>query len=220
MFTPPHGFRHAATLLLTNSIRSLPHDGSPALIAEVLGRLARDLVALAEDTRAPAEAVEWTREEYRKMLDRASQTFSHRDDADFARLFDVAQTRGGEILEAIGKHSAREREARDLFLMYVPEDRLPVAAPIAIELTKRRFSVAFSEYEVATSDQMSEGIQYGLDRHRAGVLLATREVARKGWRLPLDTDRFRVIRPAAVVATANDLAVWLATLIRQRSSGM
>jgi hypothetical protein len=220
MFTPPHGFCHAATLLLTNSIRSLPHDGSPALVAEVLGRLARDLVALAEDTRAPAEAVEWTMEEYRKMLNRASQTFSHRGDADFAHLFDMAQTRGAEILEAIGKHTVREREARDLFLMYVPEDRLPVAAPIAIELTKRRFSVAFSEYEVATSDQMCEGIQYGLSRHRAGVLLATREVACKGWTLPMETDRFRVLRPAMPVATANDLAVWLATLIRQRSPGV
>jgi hypothetical protein len=104
--------------------------------------------------------------------------------------------------------------------MYVPEDRLPIAAPIAIELTKRRFSVAFSEYEVATSDQMYEGIQHGLSRHRAGVLLATREVARKGWRLPEETKRFRVLRPVFAVATANDLAVWLATLIRQRSPQM
>ena len=220
MFTPSHGFRHAATLLLTNSIRTLPHDGSPALIAEVLRRLARDLVALADDMRAPADAVEWTTEEYRKMLDRASHTFSHRGDADFAHLFEMAQTHGTEILEAIGKNRVPESDARDLFLMYVPEDRLPVAAPLAIELAKRRFSVAFSEYEVTTSDQMHEGIQHGLGRHRAGVLLATREVARKGWALPEETDRFRVLRPVIAVATANELAVWLATLMRQRSPHM
>jgi hypothetical protein len=217
---PSQGFRHAATLLLTNSIRSLPHDGSPALIAEVFGRLARDLVALADDMRAPAEAVEWTSEEYRKTLDRASQTFSHRADADFAHLFDMAQARGAEILEAIGKNSVRDSEARDLFLMYVPEDRLPVAAPLAIELTKRRFSVAFSDYEVATPDEMHESIQRGLTHHRAGILLATREVARKGWKLPEATDRFRVVRPVTAVAAADELAIWLRTLMRQRSPHM
>ncbi len=31
-------------------------------------------------------------------------------------------------------------EPRDLFLIYVPEDRLPIAAPLAVELTKRRVS--------------------------------------------------------------------------------
>jgi hypothetical protein len=102
--------------------------------------------------------------------------------------------------------------------MYVPEDRLPVAAPLAIELTKRRFSVAFSDYEVATSDEMHEGIQRGLTHHRAGVLLATREVARKGWRLPEETDRFRLLRPVTSVATANELAIWLRTF--QRSPHM
>jgi hypothetical protein len=220
MSPPSQGFRHAATLLLTNSIRSLPHDGSPVLVAEVLGRLARDLVALAGDMRAPADAVEWTREEYRKTLDRASHTFSHRADADFAHHFDMAQARGAEILEAIGHSKERESETRDLFLMYVPEDRLPIAAPVAIELTKRRFSVAFSDYEVTTFDQMREGIQRGLTHHRAGVLLATRELARKGWMLPEETDRFRVLRPMIAVATANELAIWLRALIGQRSPGM
>jgi hypothetical protein len=217
---PPQGFRHAATLLLSNSIRSLPHDGSPALIAEVLGRLARDLVALAGDMRAPADVVEWTVEEYRMTLERASHAFSHRSDADFAHLFDLAQTRGAEILEAIGQNAASETEARDLFLMYVPEDRLPVAAPLAIELTKRRFSVAFSDYEVATSNQMHESIQRGLAHHRAGVLLATREVARKGWALPNESDRFRLLQPMTAVAAANEVAIWLRTLMRQRSTPM
>jgi hypothetical protein len=220
MFLPSQGFRHAATLLLTNSVRSLPHDGSPALIAEVLGQLARDLVALAEDTRTPAHALEWTAEEYRKTLSRASQTFSHRGDADFAHLFEIAQTRGEEILEAMGKNAARESEPRDLFLMYVPEDRLPVAAPIAIELTKRRFSVAFSEYEVETAEQMRDGIQHGLRLHRAGMLLATPQVGRKGWALPMETDRFRVIRPEAAVAMVDEVSVWLRSVIRQAARGM
>jgi hypothetical protein len=211
------GFRHAVTLLLTNSIRSLPHDSSPALISEVLARLARDLVALAADMRAPPDVIEWTKEEYRKMLDRASQTFSHRADVDFAHVFDMAHTRGAEILEALETNAVRDSEARDLFLMYVPEDRLPVAAPIAIELTKRRLSIAFSDYEVATSDQMLRAIQHGLSRHRAGVLLVTLEVARKGWTLPAETDRFRVLRPVSAVATADELAIWLRTLKRPGS---
>lgn len=217
MFTPSQGFRHAATLLLTNSIRALPHDSSPALVAEVLARLARDLVELAEVTRAPAEAAEWTSEEYRKTLGRASQTFSHRSDADFTHVFETAMVRGVEILESVGKHWARDSGPRDLFLLYLPEDRLPVAAPLAIELTKRRFTIAFSDYEFDATDQMAEGLERGLRLHRAGALLVTPGFIRRKWLAPADTERFRVLQQVDPVATANDLAVWL-TRVRVRNT--
>ena len=216
MFIPSQGFRHAATLLLTNSIRALPHDGSPTLVTEALARLARDLVALSEDTRVPADAAEWTREEYRQTLCRALEVFSHRTDADFTHLFETATVRGLEILEGVGMHRPADSEPRDLFLMYVPEDRLPVAAPLAIELTKRRFTVAFSDHEIDTMDQMTECLERGLHHHRAGALLVTPGFIRRQWPAPDETVRFRVLRKADPVATANDLAVWLRSLRPRR----
>ena len=209
---PSQGFRHAATLLLSNSLRMLPHDASPALVAEVLTRIARDLVALADDTRASVEVRDWTINEYTGALDRVRQTFSHRVDADFARLLEATRGRAVEILADIGKRSSADIEPRDLFVMYVPEDRLPVAAPLAIELTKRRFTVAFSEYEIATMEQMAERLDSGVSRHRAGILLVTPEFLRKGWRIPPETDRFQIVKPVSAVAAANELAVWLRSL--------
>jgi hypothetical protein len=206
---PSQGFRHAATLLLTNSLRLMPHDGSPALVAEVLTQIARDLVALADDTRASADVRDWVINEYTGALDRVLQAFSHRLDADFQRLFEDVRGRAVEILTGIGTHSPADIGPRDLFVMYVPEDRLPIAAPLAIELTKRRFTVAFSEYEIATIEQMTERLDCGVSHHRAGILLVTPEFLRKGWRIPPDTDRFRIVRPVSAVAAANELAVWL-----------
>ena len=210
---PSQGYRHAATLLLTNSLRKLPHDGAPTLVAEVLEQIARDLVALADDTRSSAEVRDWTISEYTGALDRiVRQMCSHRADADFARLLDATRGRAVEILAGIGTHPSAGIEPRDLFVMYVPEDRLPVAAPLAIELTKRRFTVAFSEYEIATMDQLSERFDAGVSRHRAGILLVTPQFLRKGWPPPPETDRFRMVKPANVAAAADELAAWLRTL--------
>jgi hypothetical protein len=211
---PSQGYRHAATLLLSNSLRMLPHDGSPALVAEVLAQIARDLVALADDTRASADVRDWTINEYTGALDRVRQTFSHRVDADFSRLLEATQGRAVEILAGIGKHSPADIEPRDLFVMYVPEDRLPVAAPLAIELTKRGFAVAFSEYEFASAEHMTERLESGVRRHRAGILLVTAEFLRKGWQIPPETDRFRVVKPVGAVASANELAGWLRSVVK------
>jgi len=208
------GFRHAATLLLSNSLRMLPHDGSPALVADALTQLARDLVALADDTLAPVEARDWVMNEYIGALDRVQQTFSHRVDADFPRLLEATRSRALEILADVGTHVPADTEPRDLFVMYVPEDRLPIAAPLAIELTKRRFTVAFSEYEVGTIDQMSKCLGAGLSRHRSGILLVTQDFLRKGWPIPSETDRFRIVRPVSGIAAANELAEWLRTVVR------
>lgn len=211
---PSQGFRHAATLLLSNSLRMLPHDGSPALVAEVLTQIARDLVALAGDTLAPAEVRDWTIDEYTGVLDRVRQTFSHRADADFPRLLDATRSRALEILADIGTKTAAAADPRDLFVMYVPEDRLPVAAPLAIELTKRRFTVAFSEFEIETIEQMRQCLASGLSRHRSGILLVTRDFLRRGWPIPPETDRFRVVTPGSVVAAANELAGWLRSVVK------
>lgn len=206
---PSQGFRHAATLLLSNRLRMLPHDGSPALVAEVLTQIARDLVALTADTRASADVRDWVIHEYTGALERVLQAFSHRGDADFPLLIEAARGRAMDILAGIGTHAPADMEPRDLFVMYVPEDRLPVAAPLAIELTKRRFTVAFSEYEIATIEQMTERLDSGVSRHRAGILLVTSEFLRKGWRIPPETNRFLVVKPVSAVAAANELSAWL-----------
>ena len=59
-----------------------------------------------------------------------------------------------DVLGAFGAAWSPEAGRHDFFLIYVPEDRLSIAGPLAVELAKRRLSVAFSEYEVASRDEL------------------------------------------------------------------
>jgi hypothetical protein len=211
---PSQGFRHAAALLISHSLRMPPDHSSPGRVAEVLTHLARDLVALADDTRSGAEVRDWTINEYNGAVDRVRQAFSDRLDADLTRLLEATRRGGLEILGSIGKHLPADIQPRDLFVMYVPEDRLPVAAPVAIELAKRQFTVAFSDYEIATAQQLAERLDYGMSHHRAGLLLVTPEFVRKNWPIPPETERFRVMKPLSAVAVANELAVWLNIVVK------
>ena len=183
MSLPPQGFRHAATLLLTNGIRAIPEDASPESVAEALNRLADELVALASDMRAAPGAKPWLIDEYGRTIDRLRQPFDAAAARDYA----------GRAIDGVGAGSRRV-ERRDLFLIYVPEDRLPIAAPLAIALTKRRLSVAFSEYEVSTPAELLAAIADGLALHAAGVILGTASFDRAGLRAQLPTDnRLRVL---------------------------
>jgi hypothetical protein len=197
MFIPAQGFRHAATLLLTNSVRAIPANASPAATNAALIRLAHELVALADDMRAPAEAFAWLIAEVNAVIDRLPQSFS-RD----AAIADVAA-----VIARVASR-APHVEPRDLFLIYVPEDRLLVAAPLAVELIKRRVSVAFAEYEVATAAQLTAAVDHGLAHHRGGVVLRTKAFDREQWpSLPVN-DRVRIVGDPAGVLTVIDLAAW------------
>ncbi len=196
MFIPPQGFRHAAALLLTNRVRAIPHDASPHLIADALARLADELVALAADTRVSAEAKDWLRDEYGRAIDRLPHAF------DVA----AAKAHAGLVIARVSA-GTRETERRDLFLVYVPEDRLPLAAPLAIELTKRRVSVAFSEYEVGSQEELATAVEHGMANHGAGVLLQTLGFERAGLRLaPPLPDRLTILNRPEEPSTAGDLA--------------
>ncbi len=70
MSLPPQGFRHAATLLLTNSVRAIPADTPSAAISVALERLAHELVALTSDMRAHGLAREWLINEFNIAIDR------------------------------------------------------------------------------------------------------------------------------------------------------
>jgi hypothetical protein len=110
-------------------------------------------------------------------------------------------------------------ESRDLFLVYVPEDRLPVAALLGVELVKRRVSVALG-YEVATREQLSAALEHGLEHHRAGVILHTRGFERMDWRLAVPpSDRLRVIQGGDPAATAEELANWMRQLQSVKTTG-
>jgi hypothetical protein len=209
------GYRHAVTLLLANGLKALPSQAPPALVAEVLTRLARDLVALADDMRVLPDEAAWTSQEYSGAVDRTASLFSHRADGDLAHVIEHTRTRATEILSDIGKHRSPDT-GRDLFLLYVPEDRLPLAAPLAIELTKRRFTVAFSDYEVDTPDQMLQRREQGLERHLAGLFLDTPAIARRRWTSPLATDRFRVGAPGSPEIAVDALCQWLGGIRKLR----
>ncbi len=197
MFIPPQGFRHAAALLLTRGCRSVPAGASRESVAEALARLARDLAALADDMRAAPESAGWMLAEYSRMVEQMPH--------DFDRV--AANAIAATILARVPARIPIV-EPCDLFLVYVPEDRLPVAALLAVELTKRRVSVALSEYEVSSQEQLMAAVQHGLDHHRAGVVLWTAAFERTRWELQLsDTNRLRVLRYVDPEATAA-LAEW------------
>ncbi len=198
MFVPPQGFRHAANLLRANSTRAIPVDASADVIRGVLERLANDLVALADDTRAPAEVSTWLIAELNRTIDQLPQSFDR----------EPAKSSSGDILLRAGSRQP-DITPRDLFMIYAPEDRLPVAAPLAIELTKRRVSVAFADYEVATAQQFTEAVARGLAHHRGGVVLWTRSLERAKPEPPtFANERMRILREPENRAVASDLVAW------------
>lgn len=202
MNIPAQGFRHAATLLMTNSARAIPSNASPETVRAGLARLAHELVSLADDMRAPADIAAWLTVELNATIDRLPHAFDR----------DGAKEAAAAVLERVASR-APHADRRDLFLIYVPEDRLPVAAPLAVELTKRRVSVAFAEYEVRAADEFSAAVAQGLARHGGGVILQTRAFDRSAWPPLAPNDRIRVVRTPLPVSIVSDLAAW-ANLLR------
>lgn len=198
MVVPPHGFRHAVALLVDQGIRAIPVTASAEEVADAVARLARDLAALADDMRAAPEYEDWLRAEYERAIVRLPQAFDRT----------TAIASGNGILA--GHTTRRAIEPRDLFLVYLPEDRLPIAAPLAVELAKRRVSVAFSEYEIATKEQLSAALEHGLVHHRAGAILWSAAFERARWNLSIpESDRLLILRKpdlADAVAALTALA--------------
>ena len=197
MFIPNQGLRHAVTLLLTNGARAIPANASPDDARAALERLAQELAALAHDMRAPAEASNWLIAELMRAIDRMP---NHPGGAEWLAATMLARLQSGA-----------QSERRDLFLIYVPEDRLPIAAPLAIELTKRRVTVAFSEYEVSTSQELEVAIARGLAGNTCGAVLRTRAFDRAGLGFaPLEPEQVRTLmEPIAPVTAAGDLIDWI-----------
>jgi len=201
MRIPPQGFRHAATLLLTNRTRAIPIDASADASRAALEHLVSELVALTKDMRVRQEDVAgWLIVEFNTLVDRLPPSFD-RTATKAAAAVTFASVADPEI----------DERARDLFLIYVPEDRLPIAAPLAIELTKRRMSVAFAEYEVATASEFGQAIERGLNLHRRGAVLWTTAFDRRGWALPAATGRFRILRDGDLHTAVTSLASWIGT---------
>ena len=182
MFLPSQGFRHAVTLLLTNRVRAIPTDASPDVVQDELIHLADELVALAADMHVAHDAAAWVKDEYGRTIER------------LPCAFDIQSVRASasRVIDRIGSGGAIRRS--DLFLVYVPEDRLPIAAPLAIALTKHRLSVAFSPYEVTTPAELRSAIDSGLARHVAGIIVCTRAFERAGLREHvMPHERLRVV---------------------------
>lgn len=202
MSVGPQGFRHAATLLLTNGVRAIPPNASPEAARTALERLAHELVALALDTRAPAEAAKWLAVEFNTTIDRLPQSFDR----------GATKSAAAPILARVAS-LPRSMVARDLFLIYAPEDRLPFAAPVAIELTKRRVSVAFAEYEVTTAPQFESAVAQGLTCHRGGVVLWTAAFEQMHPRMPPpEHHRVLVLRQCEISSAVANVAKWARTL--------
>lgn len=195
---PSHGLRHAATLLITQSLSSIPLTAPPSSVEAALTRLVHDLVALVADVRGSPDALPWLISELNQAFDRLPHEFDrHHIKAEAANILGEADVANVAL------------PPRDLFLVYVPADRLPVAAPLAVELTKRRLTIAFAEYEVASADELAAAISRGLRCHRRGVLLKTREFDRQRWPfVPPDAERFRVLGDAPVASQVLDLVAW------------
>jgi hypothetical protein len=176
--------------------------------AALLG-LAHDLVALARDMRIAHDPSDWLLAQFGRSIDQLPQSFDlHSAKASVARIFREMATSRSPV------------EVRDLFLVYLPEDRLPIAAPLAIDLVKRRVSVAFSEYEVATPEELEAAVQRGLKQHRGGVVLWTTALQRSRWDIHLpETERLRVVRDSDWPRMAVEIANW-AQHLRARSTAI
>ena len=175
---PPQGFRHAVDLLLKNRLRTSPVDAEA---------LARELVALGDDMKAPPAFAAWVIKEYERVLQRPAPS----------------------LLAELGRNFAAQQARRDLFLVYAPEDRLPLVAPLAVELTKRGTSVAFSGFEVESPDQLVSAVDRGLAVHGAGAMLPTADFVRRGLRMVSD-GRLLILDPAASFLTQAETVIrWL-----------
>jgi hypothetical protein len=201
MFVPSQGFRHAATLLLSNGARAIPADAPPETTHVLLERLAHELLLLADDMRVTAAAAEWLAAELNATIDRLPQSLDR----------DAAKSAGAAILARMATH-ARQIAAHDLFLIYAPHDRLPLAAPLAVELAKRRVSVAFAGYEVATADEFIAAMTHGLAHHRGGLVLWTSAFERGQHTAPPENDRVRILRQNDLLSIVPDLVEWARAL--------
>ena len=201
MPVPPQGFRHAAALLITQGARAISADASPADAHRAIERLARSLVALADDMRVNADAIDWLAAELDSAVDRLPHSFDRH----------AVKSACAAILDDVKAH-ARPIDRSDLFVVYAPEDRLPVAAPLAVELAKRRVSVAVAGYEVASRDEFAAALAHGLAHHRGGIVLWTRNLERSADQALLESDRVRVIRQFDRVSTVAALVDWTKTL--------
>ncbi|HUP40230.1 MAG TPA: hypothetical protein VM115_08940 [Vicinamibacterales bacterium] len=201
MILPSQGFRHAVTLLLTNSSRAIGADASPEALRAEVARLAHALVSLADDMRAPADSAAWLTAELNATIDRLPHSFDrYGAKAEAAGVLAHVASRTPHIVR------------RDVFLVHVPEDRLPVAAPLAVELTKRRVSVAFAEYEVETAERLTAAVASGLAHHRGGVILQTRAFDRREWPSITSSDRIRIITYPMTMSSVSDLVNWACRL--------
>jgi hypothetical protein len=150
-------------------------------------QLARELVALAADMRASAGWAPWVIDRFERVLQRPAPA----------------------VLAELGRGETRKTQRRDLFLVYVPEDRLPVAAPLAVELVKRGVSVAFSEYEVAHAAELEPALERGLHAHRAGAVVVTPAFSSRGMHEP-KRERLTVVGESpSPPRQAEDLILWL-----------
>ena len=193
------GFRHAAILLITGTVRKIAHDAPADVVSASLDRLAHDLAGLAGDMRAAPDSSEWLIDELTRTIARLPHVFDR----------ELASASAAEIIR-MGASHPRPFERCDLFLVYVPEDRLPIAAPLAIELTKRRVTVAFAGFEVASADELVRAIDQGMRSHGRGALLRTDEFDRKGWRVDAaPAERLRILRGSEVPLLMADLLAWL-----------
>ena len=104
MFVPAQGFRHAATLFLTNSARAIPADASPEETRHALERLAHGLVSLADDMRVSADASEWVVAEFNTTIDRLPQSLDR----------EAAKSAGAAMLARIGTRARQVSPARSV----------------------------------------------------------------------------------------------------------
>jgi len=157
---PPSGFRHAFDLLVTNGARKLRFDASQDALSEGVVQLAAGVVQLSKDMRASPGWRDWIIVEFDRLLE------SRIPDAVLARVRSQAHA----LLGSIGSEPAPARPC-DVFVAYVPEDRLPLAAPLAVELSKRGARVGFADFEFEDVEQLKAAVGRGLSAGAPGVLI-------------------------------------------------
>lgn len=195
---PRSGLRHAARLLLTSRAKALASTTPGQDILPALAQLAHDLVALARDMRAGSESASWLLDEYGNTVGRLPNVLDQEEPLAVARAI-ISQ------VESFTYHADR----RDVFLIHVPEDRIGAAARLAIEMTKRRLTVAMAEYEVISANDLEEAIDRGLRDHTAGLVVDSVDFQRRQLPVPGPHPRLRATRGDETEDSLDGLRRWI-----------
>jgi len=118
----------------------------------------------------------------------------------------------GDVLRVVGIAGSLRRASYNRALLCAAQQLTPPSLVIEIEVLDD-LPMFNADLDGADTPEAVTRLR-GAVREADGLLLVTPEFLRKGWQVPPESDRFRVVTPVNAVAAAGELAVWLKSVVR------